>query len=57
VNNTTVSKVLTLEQVAEYQEWFDNERKLRALVSELEGLGIHAIECDPRSEPKRRRRS
>jgi hypothetical protein len=57
VNNKTVSQILSLEQVAEYKEWFDNERKLRALVSELEALGISAIESDPRSAPKRRHRS
>jgi|ERR1700722_1517850 len=56
VNNKTVSQILNLEQVAEYKEWFDNERKLRALVSELEALGIHAIESDPRSKTKRQRR-
>jgi hypothetical protein len=52
VNNKTVSQVLSAEQVAEYQDWFDNERKLRALVAELEALGIESIQSDPRS-PRR----
>ncbi len=49
VDQKTVSKLLSADQVAEYQEWFDNERRLRALVAELEALGIEAIESDPRS--------
>lgn len=52
VNQKTVSKVLSAEQAAEYQEWFDNERTLRALIGELESLGIDAIESDERS-PRR----
>jgi hypothetical protein len=52
VNNKTVSQVLSDEQVAEYQEWFDNERRLRALVAELETLGIDAVQNDPRTPRK-----
>ena len=55
VNNKTVSRVLSNEQVAEYQSWFENERTLRALVAELEALGIDTLENDPRS-PRRARR-
>ncbi len=55
VNNKTVSQLLSREQVAEYQEWFDNERTLRDLVAQLEALGIEAIESDPRSKPGRKR--
>jgi hypothetical protein len=54
VNKKTVSQILSVEQVAEYKEWFVNERKLRAIVSELEALGIQAIESDPRSKPRRK---
>ncbi len=49
VNQKTVSKLLSAEQVAEYHEWFENERTLRALVAQLEAIGIDAIESDPRS--------
>jgi hypothetical protein len=52
VKAKTVSKVLSAEQAAEYRTWFDNERRLRALVKELEALGVAAIEADPRS-PRR----
>jgi hypothetical protein len=55
VNNKTVSQVLSEDQVAEYQAWFDNERTPRALVAELEALGIDAIAGDPRT-PRRAKR-
>jgi len=55
VNQKTVSRMLSSEQALEYQAWFDNERKLRSLVAELEALGIDAIESDPRSKPRRKR--
>ncbi|MHB1989147.1 MAG: DUF6788 family protein, partial [Acidimicrobiales bacterium] len=48
VRAKTVSKSLTREQVEEYQAWFDNEKKLRALVHELEELGISIVANDPR---------
>ena len=57
VNNKTVSQVLSEEQVAEYQEWFDNERTLRALIGELEALGIDSIESDPRTPRREKRRA
>ena len=57
VNNKTVSQVLSEEQVAEYQEWFDNERTLRALIGELEALGIDAIGSDPRTPRREKRRA
>ena len=32
----TVTRILTDDQLADYQPWFDNQRRLRALVAELE---------------------
>jgi hypothetical protein len=49
VDHKTVTRLLTDEQVADYQLWFDNAHRLRALVSELESLGLRAVEVDPRS--------
>jgi hypothetical protein len=49
VNGKTVTRILTAEQYREYAPWFDNARRLRALLSELEGLGLTALEADPRS--------
>jgi hypothetical protein len=40
--------------VADYQEWFDNRRRLRELVGELESIGLGVVEDDPRT-PRRRR--
>jgi hypothetical protein len=54
VDAKTVSKVLSPDQVADYQEWFDNRRRLRKLVGELEELSLSVIGADPRS-PRRRR--
>lgn len=53
VAGKTVSRTLGPEQVADYQEWFDNERRLRALVRELEDLSLSIVESDPRT-PRRR---
>lgn len=57
VDAKTVSRVLSPEQVEEYQPWFENERTLRTLLHELEALGIAAIEADPRSPRRGRRRT
>jgi len=54
VNAKTVSRMLSAEQVADYAEWFANERRLRALVRELEALSLSIVEADPRT-PRRRR--
>lgn len=42
-NGKTVSKLLTQEQFTRYQPWFDNHRRLRELIHELETLSIQAI--------------
>lgn len=50
-DGTTVTRYLTREQLERYQSWFDNARRLRALVSELEGLSLRMIERDEGWEP------
>lgn len=57
VDQKTVSRMLSPELVADYQEWFDNRRRLRELTHELEELSIGVIDEDPRSVQKRRQRS
>ncbi|MHB8329090.1 MAG: DUF6788 family protein [Acidimicrobiales bacterium] len=52
VSAKTVSRVISPEQVEEYRPWIDNERRLRALVRQLEQLGLQVIEDDPRT-PRR----
>jgi hypothetical protein len=50
VQNKTVTRLLSDEQLADYGPWFDGERRLRSLVAELESLSLGVIEADPRWE-------
>jgi len=52
VDRKTVTRYLSEDEVGAYTAWFDNAHRLRALVSELEALGLRAVEADPR--PQRR---
>jgi len=49
VQAKTVTRLLTDEQAADYGEWFNNARHLRALIAELEALSLAVVENDPRS--------
>ena len=49
VNAKTVSRMLSPEQAAEYRPWFEAEKSLRALLHDLEELGLSVLEADPRS--------
>lgn len=53
VRAKTVTQLFSDEQVADYGPWFDNERRLRALVHDLEALGLAIVQSDPRT-PRRR---
>ena len=44
----TVTRILTDDQLADYQPWFDNQRRLRDLITELEALSLVITEADPR---------
>src|SRR6266487_1407730 len=44
----TATRILTDEQLADYQPWFDNHRRLRELIAELEALSLAIAEADPR---------
>jgi hypothetical protein len=44
VSAKTVTRKLTPDQQARYQAWFDNARRLRQLVAELEALSLAALE-------------
>jgi hypothetical protein len=48
VNGKTVTRLLTDDQLADYQEWFDNQRRLRSLMAELENLSLAITDADPR---------
>ena len=44
----TATRILTDDQAADYGPWFDNHRRLRELVAELEALSLAIAETDPR---------
>lgn len=44
VANKTVTRTLNAEQLERYRSWFDNARKLRALLSELEALSLEEVD-------------
>lgn len=48
VKAKTVTKVLTEDQLGDYQPWFDNAKKLRALLTELQELTLRIVEEDDR---------
>ena len=44
VNNKTVTRYLSDQEVADYERFFDNAKRLRTLLAELEALGLSVIE-------------
>jgi len=44
VNGKTVTRLLSEEQLARYQSWFDNARRLKDLMAKLEIVSVHTIE-------------
>jgi hypothetical protein len=44
VSGKTVTRRLTAEQLERYQSWFDNNRRLRQLIAELEAHSLQAAE-------------
>jgi hypothetical protein len=44
----TATRILSDEQLADYGPWFDNHRRLRELITELETLSLAITEADPR---------
>jgi len=40
----TVTRLLTEQQLARYQLWFDNARRLKDIIAKLEIASLHAIE-------------
>ena len=47
-NGRTSTRILTDEQLADYGPWFDNHKRLRELITELEALSLAITEADPR---------
>lgn len=48
VAGRTVTRRLTEAQLRDYQPWFDNSRRLRTLITELEGVSLQVLDEDPR---------
>lgn len=44
LNGKTVTRYLTRDQLARYQGWFDNARRLKEIVAKLEIASLHAVE-------------
>ena len=47
-NGKTSTRILSDSQLADYQPWFDNQRRLRDLITELEALSQQIADHDPR---------
>jgi hypothetical protein len=47
-NGKTATRILTDDQLTDYQPWFDNHRRLRELIAELEAISLAIAEADPR---------
>jgi len=55
VDGKTVTRMLTDELYEDYRALFDDQRRARALLSELDTLGLAALESDPRYGQRRTR--
>lgn len=51
INGKTVSRMLTDEELADYQPLFDNARALRDLMSQLQQLTLQLVENADRGSP------
>lgn len=65
VDGKTVTKFLSEDQLARYQPWFDNARRLKELIAMLQIASVHAVEisegwatqaasASPTTAPRRR---
>ena len=51
ISGKTVTRRLSPAELADYQPLFDNAKKIRALLAELQDLTLQVIEADSRQEP------
>lgn len=52
IRGKTVTRLLSPEQFDEYQQYFDNAKRLRELVREIEAISLEIVEKDPRWKTK-----
>jgi hypothetical protein len=50
VAGKTITRLISDEQLDDYRQWLGNDRKLRALVAELEALTLAIADADPRGK-------
>ena len=50
-NGKTVTRLLSEEQLARYQPWFDNRNRLKDVVAKLEIASLHALDAAEHSSP------
>jgi uncharacterized protein DUF6788 len=50
VAGKTITRLVPDDQVADYRQWIDNDRRLRELVAELEALTLAVADADPRAK-------
>ena len=56
LDGKTVTRFLSADQLARYQPWFDNARRLKELVTKLEIASVHALDqAEKPSNAKRKR--
>ncbi len=53
VNGKTVTRKISEDQRVRFQTWFDNARKLRKLVTDLETLSLEASDLEGDDSPRR----
>jgi hypothetical protein len=47
IDNKTVTRYLNNQEIGDYQPFFDNAKRLRALLAEVEAVGLTIVEGDP----------
>lgn len=52
IDGKTVTRLLTEQQWVDYRPWFDNSKRLKELIAELETLSLHEVDTDPRTRRK-----
>jgi hypothetical protein len=50
VAGKTITRLVPDDQVADYRQWLDNDRRLRELVAELEALTLAVADAGPRAK-------
>jgi hypothetical protein len=56
VAGKTITRLVPDEQVADYRQWIDNDRRLRELVAELEALTLAIADASPSPRHRSRRK-